>query len=346
MTQSGALLRSADRPEPEPLQNVRSLDSAVLVLRALGLGDALTGIPALRGLRRAWPDRWLLLAGDPRIGRWFKDLGLVDEVLPTSDLDPLAWPPPAVLGTGGHLAVNLHGSGPQSHRVLAATAPDRLLGFRQPGAGHPDGPPWRPDEHEVDRWCRLVATAGGACTRDDLRLEPLGPRSAEVVRHPGAAGPARRWPAPRWARLAAHLITAGHRVILTGAPAEAPLCAEIASATDDLMGRPSVVESTAGRLTLPELAGRIAAAGLLVCGDTGVAHLATAYSTPSVLLFGPTSPDLWGPAVDPHLHTVLWHGDAHRPGDPHGTVVDPALATITTSEVVAAVDALLRRTGP
>ena len=39
----------------------------VLVLRALGLGDTLTGVPALRGLRRAFPGRRLLLAaaGEP-----------------------------------------------------------------------------------------------------------------------------------------------------------------------------------------------------------------------------------------------------------------------------------------
>ena len=68
--------------------------SAVLVLRALGLGDALTAVPALRGIRRAWPDRWILLAGDAGIGAWLRELGLVDEVLPAAALEPLDWPPP------------------------------------------------------------------------------------------------------------------------------------------------------------------------------------------------------------------------------------------------------------
>ena len=90
-------------------------------------------------------------------------------------------------------------------------------------------------------------------------------------------------------------------------------------------------------------------ARLVVCGDTGVAHLATAYGTPSVVLFGPTSPATWGPAVDVERHTVLWHGDgtaggAYR-GDPHGAVLDPALARVTVDEVVAAADALLDRVG-
>ena len=53
----------------------------VLVLRALGLGDALTGVAALRGVRRAWPGRRLVLAGPEGIGGWFVRLGLVDAVV-------------------------------------------------------------------------------------------------------------------------------------------------------------------------------------------------------------------------------------------------------------------------
>jgi ADP-heptose:LPS heptosyltransferase len=92
---------------------------------------------------------------------------------------------------------------------------------------------------------------------------------------------------------------------------------------------------------LGALATRVATARLLVCGDTGVAHLATAYRTPSVLLFGPTAPRHWGPAVDPDLHIVLWHGDDGHLGDPHGAAVDPALEMITVAEVLAAAASLL-----
>jgi ADP-heptose:LPS heptosyltransferase len=318
---------------------VRSGDSAVLVLRALGLGDALTAVPALRGLRRAWPDQSLLLAADIRIGGWLRDLGLVDQVLPTAGLNPLAWPPPGS-GGAGHIAVNLHGSGPQSHRILSATTPARLVGYRQPLAGFTDGPPWRSDEHEVDRWCRLVGDAGGPCAREDLYLSPPAARSPEVVLHPGAAAFGRRWPADRWAQLAVHLLAAGHQVTLTGGPAETGLCAGIVDAAARGGRR---AENTAGRLDLRALARRVATARLLVSGDTGVAHLATAYRTPSVLLFGPTSPRRWGPAVDPHLHTVLWHGAEDRPGDPHGTVIDPALAAIEVDQVLLAVRTALRR---
>jgi hypothetical protein len=300
----------------------------VLVLRALGLGDAVTGVAPLRGVRRAWPDRRLHLAAPEAVGRWLQDLGIVDEVVDTTGLDePLRWERP------GHVAVNLHGKGPRSHALLSATRPARLVAFATPE--HPDGPAWQADEHEVDRWCRLVRSAGGPCGRDDLRMQvTAGQRSSEVLLHPGAAAAARRWPPERWAAVARSLVARGELVTLTGGPDEADLCEQVRALAGDGV-------RLAGPLSLADLARRVARARALVCGDTGVAHLATATATPSVLLFGPVPPRWWGPAIDPDLHTVLWHGDATSVGDPHGTVLDRALDAIGTDEVVAAVDGLL-----
>jgi hypothetical protein len=88
----------------------------------------------------------------------------------------------------------------------------------------------------------------------------------------------------------------------------------------------------AGRTDLVELGALVAVAGRVVCGDTGVAHLATALGTPSVLLFGPTSPARWGPPPDREAHVALWAG---RTGDPHGTVPDPGLLMISVDDVLA-----------
>jgi ADP-heptose:LPS heptosyltransferase len=146
-----------------------------------------------------------------------------------------------------------------------------------------------------------------------------------TIVHPGAAAGARRWPAERFARVARELREQGHRVGVTGGGAERALAAEIAAAAD--------VEVILD-LSLVELAALVARARLVVCGDTGVAHLASAYGTPSVLLFGPVSPRIWGPPADGR-HLVLWHGDGT--GDPHGADPDPALLRITVAEVLAAV---------
>lgn len=290
------------------------------------------------------PGARLVLAAPPDVGGWLRSLGVVDEVLPTHGQaaapDRLAWPagarPPDV-------AVNLHGRGPQSHRLLQALRPGRLLAFHCAEAGSRDGPLWEEDEHEVDRWCRLVRGAGGRCGREDLPLElrsseaaggmasPPETTSPAVVVHPGAASQARRWPADRWAAVVNGLLARGLPVVVTGMPAEGSLCAEVASGG---------ALNLCGRLSLEELAQTVATASVVLCGDTGVAHLATALRRPSVLLFGPTSPALWGPAVDPELHHVLWHDEVRTEGDPHATTPDPRLQAITVGEVLQAVDRL------
>jgi ADP-heptose:LPS heptosyltransferase len=96
------------------------------------------------------------------------------------------------------------------------------------------------------------------------------------------------------------------------------------------------VTDLCGRLDLHDLAALIGGARLLLCGDTGVAHLATAYGTPSVLLFGPTPPSQWGPRIDSHLHRVLWRPAPNDPpGDPHGHTTDVRLGRIGIEDVLA-----------
>ena len=328
----------------------------VLALRALGLGDALTGVPALRGLRRAFPDARLVLAAPAAVGALLVGHGVVDDVLDVAGIAPLApdalvravaAAPPVLrerLARGVEVGVNLHGDGPQSAAALAALASRRTVAL--PRAGTPASRDCSDvEQHEVDRWCALVRGVGGPCGRDDLVLPALaaiqeraaraarqGPST--VVLHPGAASGSRCWPVERWELLAILLSERGHDVVVTGTPGEAALCAQVAGTA----GR-----DLCGRLDLATLAETVAGASLLVCGDTGVAHLATAARTPSVLLFGPTPPARWGPAVDPDRHTVLWPHQARSGavGDPHGADVDPVLDAITVDEVLAAADLLL-----
>jgi ADP-heptose:LPS heptosyltransferase len=303
----------------------------ILVLRALGLGDLLTGIPALRGLRRAYPDARIVLATPERFGDLAKLSGAVDEVDPTPGLGRLRAQrePPA-------LAVNLHGSGPESITDLVALQPRALLTHRHPAYPGLSGPRWRADIHEVDRWCQLIEWAGIQCDPEDLGIpRPQGypDRSDVVVIHPGAAYPARRWPPERFAAVAAALHHAGHEVVITGDSNEIDLARSVASAA----GLPQS-HVLAGAVDLPALVALISDCRLLVCGDTGVGHIATATGAPSVLLFGPTPPNRWGPrGRGPHV--AIWAGDK---GDPHADRPHPGLLLITVPRVLAATQNLLR----
>ncbi|OBB40224.1 glycosyltransferase family 9 protein [Mycobacterium sp. 852002-51961_SCH5331710] len=304
---------------------------SVLVLRALGLGDLLTGIPALRGLRRAYPDAHIALAAPER----YRDLamlsGAVDELDPTPGLGRLRprREPPA-------LAVNLHGSGPESIADLCSLQPGALISHRHCAFPGIDGPPWRADLHEVDRWCTLLEWAGIPCTPGDLAIpRPPGypDRSSAVVIHPGAAYAARRWPPERFAEVAGALRSRGHDVVITGDDREVDLATSVADAAG--LPRSAVL---AGTLGLLELVALISDCRLLICGDTGVGHIATATGTPSVLLFGPTPPDRWGPrGSGPHI--AVWAGDR---GDPHADRPHSGLLLITVGRVLDASERLLK----
>jgi len=302
----------------------RATARRALVLRALGLGDLLTAVPALRALRRGIPGARLTLAAPAALAPLARATGAVDDVLPSGGLEPLPWPGAV------DVAVNLHGRGPQSHRILAALAPGRLLAFAHTGVLHTDGPDWDPGEHEVRRWCRLVSAYGFDADPGDLDLAVpavASPAPGAVVIHPGAAFPARRWPAERFAAVAAAMRDGGERVVVTGGPGEAPIARRVVELAG-LDGRADL----AGRTHLPQLAALVAGARLVVCGDTGLAHLATAFRTPSVLLFGPTPPARWGPP-DRAEHRVLWAG---RQGDPHGHECHPGLLEISADQAVEA----------
>jgi ADP-heptose:LPS heptosyltransferase len=300
----------------------------VLVLRALGLGDFLTGLPALRLVRTALPDRRVVLAAPSALAPLCELVDTVDELVHAHELDPIEQPPHRP-----EWAIDLHGNGPESRALLQPARPRNTLAF----AGSEIA--WRPDEHEVDRWCRLVRTGLGL---GDVATPPIagsiarppGPalRPGSTVVHCGAKSPSRRWPPERFAALTARLAAQGHDVVVTGGPQERGVAERIAA------------EARAPALTtlaLANLLRLVADARLVISGDTGVAHAASAYAIPSVVLFGPVSPATWGPPRSPR-HVVLWHGDGT--GDPHGEQVDAALAQITVGEVDAGAEMALAGT--
>lgn len=261
-------------------------------------------------------------------------MDFVDGMLGSGELETL----PVQLDEGD-VAVNLHGRGPQSTLLLLEVSPSRLIAY-----AHPDIPPtfgfpaWRRHEHEVERWCRLLTENGLEARPDDLSLpfprRKVGDISGATVLHPGASSPARQWPPDRWAAVAWSLAAAGDQVVITGDASEVALAHEVAREA-----RLSPSSVLAGRTDVADLAAAIAAAGRVITCDTGPAHLATAFGTPSLILFGPTSPEEWGPPKA-QRHQVIWKG---RSGPPDGEVPNEGLLEIRVDEVLEALNRLPRR---
>jgi ADP-heptose:LPS heptosyltransferase len=303
----------------------------LLALRALKLGDLLVAVPAIHGLRRAYPEHRLVLA----MPRWLEPIidlvGGVDALLPTPGLDELLPVPPGIVD----VAVNLHGNGAESRGIIDALEPRvRIVHRSQADA---DAPVWLDGIHERTRWARLVRAFGIDADDNDVSIERPSRRpvaEGAVVVHVGAFYGSRHWPERRFATVAAALTERGEHVVITGGDADR----DRADAVARLAGLPQE-RVLAGRTDLTDLAAVIADARLLVSVDTGAAHLASAYQTPSVVIFGPAPPEEWGPPpAGPHV--VLTDASVRR-GETFADEPDPALLAVTSAMVLEAANALL-----
>jgi ADP-heptose:LPS heptosyltransferase len=260
---------------------------------------------ALPGVNRVltWACPWI---SDPAPAVTAEDLAELDALLGADGAggaghagtggDPSGRPDVAVLLTSFHqsplpLALLLRLA--KVPKIVGASVDfaGSLLDVRlRPGEDFPE------DQPEAER-ALTIARAGGfdlpegddgrlavAPTPDVSALVGDGPY---VVVHPGAAVPARAWPAENARELVRLLVSRGNAVVVTGGPGERDVTAHVAGGIGVDLG---------GRTDLPTLAGVLRGAAVVVAGNTGPAHLAAAVGTPVVSLFSPVVPAIrWAP---------------------------------------------------
>ncbi|HET7847903.1 MAG TPA: lipopolysaccharide heptosyltransferase II [Pseudolabrys sp.] len=153
-----------------------------------------------------------------------------------------------------------------------------------------------------------------------------------VTLSPGAVGPGKAWPVPHYAQLARQLAADGASIWILGGPNETPFAKQIAAA-----GGERVRDLTGYDLRNAILAH--AAADVAVTNDSGLMHVAAAIGTPTVAIFGPTSPWHWAP-LNPVAAILEPPGDeaaregARTQGNPavaHRRTGDVAVETVLTA---------------
>jgi lipopolysaccharide heptosyltransferase II len=303
---------------PEGLPELRR----ILVVRLDNLGDVVLTSPMARSLRAAWPEAELTLLASPggapaaELLPWYdrvitlravwQDLGGRLPFDPDRELALVAR-----LRAGGYDAVFVCTSFSQTPYAAAYAAylagiPVRVghaPDFGGSVLSHPVVPP--PDgTHQAERNLALLDALGirvpdrylevelppAAVGRAGDWLAAAGIDDREAVALvPGASCAARRWPADRYARVAAGLVAAGRRVVVLGTEQEVPVADTIVAAV------PSVV-SLAGWTTFADTAAVISRAGAVVCGNSAALHLADALGRPVVALYSGTDRESeWGP---------------------------------------------------
>jgi heptosyltransferase-2 len=317
---------------------------SVLVIRYSALGDVVLATSVLEPLRARFPDariEWVtspayapLLEGLPGLARVHR------------------------LGRGGlreavELAVKLRGrfdlaidlQNKVKSAIVARAAGRRQLVFRRRTPGQSalallgvDPPVRGPGATQlyadvlrplgVDRPGRIqVALPGDA--RDAAAAALASARRPRVAVAPGASQPTKLWAPERFAAVADALAARGASIVLAGGPADEAALAGFRAACR------APIEGDLTRLPVEGLAAGLAAVDLLLACDSGPVHLATAVGTPVLAVFGPTSPERWGPpppgkAVAHPIDCAPCsnHGGARCPKGHHRCMTDLAASTV------------------
>ena len=145
-----------------------------------------------------------------------------------------------------------------------------------------------------------------------------------VTLSPGAVGAGKAWPPEFYARLAQAMVRDGAAVWVLGGPAETPIARQIVDAAG-----PGARDLTGGDLRNAVLA--LAAASLAVTNDSGLMHVSAALGTPTVAIFGPTSPWHWKP-LNP-VAAILEPEGEPQARERARTLGNPAVAHHRTADV-------------
>jgi heptosyltransferase-3 len=272
----------------------------ILVIALRRLGDVLLTTPLIRSIRRAWPDATIdafvfadtagILAGNPDLN------GIITMPPRPSAAQSLALG--ARLFRRYDLAVSTQsGDRPTGFAIAAgrmrvALVEPRLNGRLKRALLHRNVP-YVGGAHRVEGMLRLADALGIARVPELVCPRPRAidamPAGDYAVIHATPMFRYKQWTKSGWRDLAAALTARGLTVIATGSPAESER-----RYLDDVWDGAKVARLD-GQLDWPQLAGLLSKARVYIGPDTSVTHLAAASGCPTVALYGPTDPRLWGP---------------------------------------------------
>ena len=329
----------------------------ILIVRLGSLGDLVHTLPAVAALRRRFPHATIDWLVDAPHRAFLELVPIVSSLIVLPGRTAAAWlETRRTLRTRDYdVALDFQGL-LKSAALARLSGAKRVLGFERSalreGAAAPlytERVPVDDSRHVIQKNLQLAASLIGEVPAS-LEFPIVPPASAVVDRflgetpgpfaliNPGAAWPNKRWPPDRLAAIARHLRDrhAMSSVILWG-PGEVEAAQAI---VDAAAGAARLAPETA----LPDLVALAPHAQLMVSGDTGPLHIASALGVPTVSLFGPTNPARNGPwAADDIAVARYDRCDCHYERQCRHDEGRWCLATITVDDVIAAVDERLRR---
>jgi heptosyltransferase-2 len=284
------------------------------------IGDAILALPAISSLRENFPDAQVWIAARDWVEELFPSNDYIQGTifLPNlADLKSLRLSSQKLKDFNFDVGLLLTNSFSSAFLFYLTKIPERW-GYASDGRGLllTKGVPLKNQnlpEHQVSYYLNLISGLGLKAITPEIKLSlsreernaakdlllssGLDTTKPLVILAPGAYyGPAKRWPAPKFAELARMFqIKANAEIIIIGSQDEIEIARSIAA----LMEKEPLI--LAGKTTLRQLLGLISQATLFVTNDSGPMHMANALKTPVVAIFGPTDPRMTGPFQQPSV---------------------------------------------
>ena len=164
----------------------------------------------------------------------------------------------------------------------------------------PDAEPYTFMQHQVRRDLELVAAVGAAAVQDDIRinilpefsttvsekLQTLGiqPNKPWLILHPGVSEEKRQYPQADWVELGKKLTSAGYQLLITGSAKEKEITASLSAA----IGQGAY--SLGSVCSFGEFTALIKMSPLVISVNTATIHIASATSTPVIVLYALSNP--------------------------------------------------------
>ena len=294
----------------------------ILVRGTNWIGDAVMSVPALRRLRRSFPEAEITLLTRDWAEGIFREADFLDRIITVgsgrSPVRSVIEQAAAARKYNFDVAVILPNSF-ESALASRLSRVRRVFGYATDGrrmllSDSLDVPSWKASRHEIFYYLNLVEAVENAFGRSqaaETGSETLLPVSEKrqlaarkILKENGvdlsrpivalAAGSknsrAKRWGVLKYAELADRLLRERTvNVVLVGAPEEQIVSAEVrASAQEQLI-------DITGKTNLADAAAVLSVSDLLISNDMGLAHLAPAGGTPAIVIFGPTNEVTTGP---------------------------------------------------
>lgn len=293
----------------------------IVVRGANWIGDAVMTLPALRRLRSIYPDAHITLHTRAWAEGVFRDLDVIDEILtiPQSagKFESVRKQARQLRSCGFDLAV-LFPNSFESALVARLSNISQRRGYATDGRGflltdRHEVPEWKDFRHESEYYLNLIETYSNETNENSLAvsderkidarrfLVEKGVETAKPIIAFGAGSTnslAKRWPAENFATLSDMIATeTGSTPVFMGSQDEADVIRKIAISAQqpfvDLCGKTDLATATA----------ILSIADVFISNDMGLAHIAAATGTPTIVIFGPTKDETTRP-LGPHVEII------------------------------------------